>query len=178
MITLVTGGARSGKSSFAESLYRDRVDVVYIATSIVDDEEMASRVKHHRNSRPSVWRTFEAYANLDDSIGDEEHYLLDCLTVMTSNTMYDLSKDYERIPDEVQLAIEDRVVSEMEKLIDCVKKSGKNLVIVTNEVGSSIVPLDHISRVYRDIVGRVNQRVAKLCDSAYLVVCGMEVKLK
>ncbi|NLY20308.1 MAG: bifunctional adenosylcobinamide kinase/adenosylcobinamide-phosphate guanylyltransferase [Tissierellia bacterium] len=178
MITLVTGGARSGKSNFAESLLENRDDVVYIATSIVADKEMEERVKHHKDNRPSIWRTFEGYTDLDSAVGSEEYYLLECLTVMTSNIMYDYSKDYERIPDEIQKQIEDVTVSEIKKLLDRIKSEGKQLIIVTNEVGSSIVPLDHISRVYRDVVGRVNQRVAALSDSAYLVVCGLEVKLK
>ena len=178
MITLVTGGARSGKSNFAESLLENREDVVYIATSVVEDKETEERVKHHKESRPSIWRTFEGYTDLDRAVESEEYYLLECLTVMTSNIMYDYSKDYERIPDEIQKQIEDKTVNEITKLIDKIKSEGKQLIIVTNEVGSSIVPLDHVSRVYRDVVGRVNQRVAAISDNAYLVVCGLEVKLK
>jgi adenosylcobinamide kinase/adenosylcobinamide-phosphate guanylyltransferase len=106
MIILVTGGARSGKSSFAESFYKDKSDVVYIATSRIEDDEMKQRVEHHRSSRPANWRTFEGTYNLEDAIGDEKRYLLDCITVLTSNIMFDLAKDAERIGEELQKEIE------------------------------------------------------------------------
>lgn len=178
MITIVTGGARSGKSSFAEDIYKDSLDVCYIATSIVSDDEMADRVKKHRQTRPSQWRTFEGFRNLKGALAGEENYLLDCLTVMTSNIMFDISKDEEKISPDMQDQIEDEIYSEIEELIIEVRKRNYNLVLVTNEVGSSIVPEHHISRVFRDIQGRVNQRVASLCDQAYLVALGYGVKLK
>ncbi len=102
MITLVTGGARSGKSTFAENIYKDKEDVVYIATSKIWDEEMKERVELHRKSRPSVWRTFEGNYNLKKAIDHEKYYLLDCITVMTSNIMFDISKDKEYIDYQLQ----------------------------------------------------------------------------
>lgn len=178
MITLVTGGARSGKSTFAESLYEDSLDVVYIATSKIYDEEMDERVRLHRLSRPSEWRTFEGNYNLYHSIGNEKNYLLDCITVLTSNIMFDISKDTEYIDYEMQKNIEDTVFNEMKLLIDKINEHGHNLVMVTNEVGDSIVPEHHISRVFRDIQGRINQRLAKLSNEVYLVCCGIPVKIK
>lgn len=178
MITIVTGGARSGKSSFAESLYQGIEDVVYIATAIVSDKEMEDRVKMHQTSRPSVWRTFEAYRDIYKSIGDEDNYLLDCITVMASNIMFEMTGDMERVDLETQEKVEEEIFMEIERLIEVAREENKNLVLVTNEVGYSIVPEYHISRVFRDIQGRINQRVASICDSAYLVVMGLPVKLK
>lgn len=178
MITLVTGGARSGKSTFAENLYKDSLDVVYIATSKIYDEEMKDRVKLHRESRPSIWRTYEGNYNLVNSLGDEKNYLLDCITVLTSNIMFDLSEGVEHIDYELQRTIEDTVFKEVEVLINSINKKEYNLVMVTNEVGDSIVPEHHISRVFRDIQGRINQRLAKISDSVYLVCCGIPVKIK
>lgn len=178
MIRIVTGGARSGKSTFAEDFYKYTLDVCYIATSIVRDEEMQDRVKMHREMRPSQWRTFEGYVDLDKAVDKELNYILDCLTVMTSNIMFERTKGMERISKEVQREIEDRVVFEIEKLIEKVREKNLKLVIVTNEVGYSIVPEHHISRVFRDIQGRVNQRVASMCDEAYLVALGCPVRLK
>ena len=178
MIYLVTGGARSGKSTFAESLYKDTLDVVYIATSKVYDREMEERVKLHRLNRPSQWRTYEGNCNLCSSLDNEKNYLLDCITVLTSNIMFDLSKDAEYIDPSLQQKIEDTVYDEVKNLIDAVNQRKYNLVMVTNEVGNSIVPEHHISRVFRDIQGRINQRLAKLSDEVYLVCCGIPVKIK
>lgn len=100
------------------------------------------------------------------------------MTVMASNIMFDISKDEEHFTRELIKKIEDAIYFEMKKLIDKIKSEGKNLVIVTNEVGSSIVPENKIARNYRDIIGRTNRRVAELSDEAYLIVMGYEVKLK
>lgn len=109
MITLVTGGARSGKSRFAESLYKNDKDVVYIATAKLTDSEMKERIEHHQNSRPKYWRTYEANYNLSHGIASERNYLLDCITLLTSNIMYDISKDKEVIDIKMQKIIEDKV---------------------------------------------------------------------
>lgn len=178
MIYLVTGGARSGKSAFAEGLYGDKMDVVYIATSMVLDREMENRVRLHRKARPDEWRTFEGNYNLHEAIGEEKNYLLDCITALTSNIMYDMSQYKDYIDIELQRAIEDRVIFELENLIEHIKAKDYNLVLVTNELGDSIVPEDHISRVFRDAQGRINQKIASIADEAYLVCCGMPVKLK
>lgn len=178
MITLVTGGARSGKSSFAEGLYKDREDVVYIGTSIVEDKEMEDRVKLHRESRPQIWRTFEGYKDLKKSVGEENNYILDCITVLTSNLMFEMTKGVEIINSELQNSVEERIIEELKFLIDEIDKKNYNLVLVTNEVGDSIVPEHHVSRVFRDIQGRVNQRIAALADTVYLVCCGIPVKIK
>lgn len=178
MICLITGGARSGKSSFAESLYKDKKNVVYIATSKIYDKEMEERVKLHKKSRPSEWRTYEGNYKLSGAIGEEKNYLLDCITVLTSNIMFYISKDVEYIDYYLQKEIEDQVVLELENLINEIKDKDYNLILVTNEVGDSIVPQHHISRVFRDIQGRVNQRIALLSDTVYLVCCGIPVKIK
>lgn len=178
MITLVTGGARSGKSRFAENLYKDGKDVVYIATSKITDAEMRERVKLHQESRPSEWRTYEGNYDLQNSIGKEVNYLLDCITVLTSNIMFDISKDVEYIDYDMQRRIEDTVIREIQNLINGIRLKDYNLVLVTNEVGDSIVPEHHISRVFRDVQGRINQRIASLADEVYLVCCGIPVKIK
>jgi adenosylcobinamide kinase / adenosylcobinamide-phosphate guanylyltransferase len=177
-IILVTGGARSGKSIFAESLYKDILDVVYIATSKVCDDEMRDRVMLHKAMRPSEWKTFEGSYDLYRAVGNEKNYLLDCLTVLTSNIMFDLTISYEKIPLEVQREVENRVGTEIKLLVDKVREREANIVIVTNEVGYSIVPENHIARVYRDIIGKVNQRVAAICDEVYIVVCGIPLRMK
>jgi adenosylcobinamide kinase/adenosylcobinamide-phosphate guanylyltransferase len=177
-IVLVTGGARSGKSTFAESIYRGEEDVVYIATSRICDDEMRDRVYLHRMQRPNKWKTFEGNYNLYKAVTSSKNYLLDCITILTSNIMFDTTGECEKISLEKQKEVEDNVVREIEELIKEVKAIDGNLVIVTNEVGYSIVPENHVARVYRDIVGRVNQRIASLCSEVYLVACGIPLRLK
>ncbi|WP_054252618.1 bifunctional adenosylcobinamide kinase/adenosylcobinamide-phosphate guanylyltransferase [Neofamilia massiliensis] len=178
MIRLVTGGQRSGKSSFAEGLLKDKENVAYIATANVDGEEMEERVKRHKETRPETWSTYECYKDFLSHIGDEDYLLLECLGTMTSNIMYEKTKDLERIAPELAKEIEDEVYKNVKELITYVRGRDKDLTIITNEVGLSLTPMDHISRVYTDCLGRISQRVAKLCDEVYLVVCGIEMKLK
>ena len=177
-IIFVTGGARSGKSSFAESIFKGEKEVVYIATSRIYDEEMQDRVAMHRQSRPQTWTTFEGCYKIADAVCDAKNYLLDCVTVLCSNIMFDITKDTDKISIEMQREVENVVMGEIQTLIDKVKKMGGNLVMVTNEVGCAIVPESHVGRVYRDIIGRVNQRTAALCDEVYFVVCGISQKIK
>lgn len=178
MIRLITGGARSGKSSFAESLFEDKKDVVYIATSIITDVEMEERVKLHRQSRPEYWRTYEAGTLLTPSIGEEENYLLDCITTYISNIMFEMTENMDYIGYEMQGKIENRVYSELASLIKEINEKDYNLNLVTNELGNSIVPSNHLARVFRDIQGRINQKIAALSDEVYLVACGIPVKIK
>jgi adenosylcobinamide kinase/adenosylcobinamide-phosphate guanylyltransferase len=177
-IILVTGGARSGKSQYAESFYAPEEDVVYIATSKIFDEEMRERVRLHQLSRPATWITFEGSYKLYKAMSETRHYLLDCISGLTSNIMFDLTSTYEKIPMDIQHQVERTVVNEIETLIKKIEKLDGTLVLVTNEVGSAIVPENHVARVYRDILGKVNQRVASLCHEVYLVVCGIPLKLK
>lgn len=178
MITLITGGARSGKSKFAEDLYLGKKDVVYIATSRIQDNEMEERVNLHKKSRDSDWRTFEGNYNLHKAVGEEKCYLLDCVTVLSSNIMFDITKDEEYIDFDLQKKVEDRVIEEIKKLIKEIKKHQGELILVTNELGYSIVPENHLSRVFRDIQGRINQKLGSLSDRVYLVCCGIPVKIK
>lgn len=178
MITLITGGARSGKSTYGESLYKNLTDVAYIATAKIYDKEMEERIKLHRNSRPGEWRTFEGNYNLVQAIGNEKNYLLDCITVLSSNILFDLSKDREYIDYILQEQVESTIINELMNLIDEINNKGYNLILITNEVGNSIVPEHHLSRVFRDIQGRINQRIAMISDRVYLVCCGIPVKIK
>ncbi|QCX32652.1 bifunctional adenosylcobinamide kinase/adenosylcobinamide-phosphate guanylyltransferase [Caloramator sp. E03] len=177
-IILVTGGARSGKSSFAESIYKNEKDVVYIATSRITDDEMRDRINIHRINRPLIWRTFEGTYNLFEAVKESKNYLIDCITILASNIMFDMSKDEEKISIELQREIEDKVFNEINMVIEKVKELDGNLIMVTNEVGDSIVPENHVARVYRDIIGRVNQRVAAVCNEVYIVTCGIPLRLK
>lgn len=177
MISIVTGGARSGKSEFAESLIKG--DAIYIATAENFDDEMDLRIKKHvkRREESSInWQTVECLKKFDGLSGDEKYVLFDSLGVFISNIMF--SKTADDLSDE---SIEETILEvrkELEHLFDWARENDKELVIVTDEVGMSIIPESKVARVYRDLIGTINKEVAAKCDRAYLVCMGIEVRLK
>ncbi|KUO75875.1 MAG: adenosylcobinamide kinase/adenosylcobinamide phosphate guanyltransferase [Clostridia bacterium BRH_c25] len=181
---LITGGARSGKSSYAERLARELEGrILYIATSIPFDEEMKSRVKKHRESRPSQWDTYEGYRSLGSVISEKgseyKGILLDCVTVMVTNLLLEYPGiDYDNACYEDFTEAENGITKEIEKLLESVSRSEATVIMVTNELGSGIVPESLLGRVFRDIAGRVNQYIAKQCDEVFITVCGLPLKLK
>lgn len=177
MISIVTGGARSGKSEFAESLIKG--DAIYIATAENFDDEMDLRIKKHvkrRDESGIKWRTIECLKNFDGLSGEEKYVLFDSLGVFVSNIMF--SKTADDLSDK---SIEETILvvrKELEKLLDWARENDKELVIVTDEVGMSIIPESKVARVYRDLIGTINKEVAAKCDRAYFVCMGLEVRLK
>lgn len=183
-IILVTGGARSGKSSYAESILKKvEGEILYIATSIPFDDEMKERVKKHRQRRPANWHTYEGYKNLIKVFQEKDiNYggiLLDCVTIMVTNLMFDEgAEDIEKLSEEALNEVEAKILFEMGQFLDGAEKTNAEVVMVTNEVGDGIVPENRLARIFRDIAGRVNQYIASRCDEVYLVVCGIPVKIK
>lgn len=182
-IILVTGGARSGKSSFAESLCKDRNNkTAYIATSIPFDDEMKDRVKKHRNSRPSEWSTYEIYKNIHSKIkeisNEHETVILDCVTLLVNNLMFNSDIDVDNASTDEIYALELYIKNQVIKLLEEIRKTNLYFVIVTNELGMGIVPGNKLSRIYCDIVGRINQLIASECDEVHFVVSGIPMKIK
>lgn len=203
-IILVTGGARSGKSTFAEKLAGSTGDkVLYIATSIPFDDEMKDRVKRHRERRPANWSTFEGYKNLKQvfHLKDQsfEVILLDCVTIMITNLLFELAGfhdsaqgefNIDELRDEAIESIEKEILKEVKEFIDEAKlklkdetkseneEKSKDVILVTNEVGFGIVPDNKLGRIFRDIAGRINQYIASRAEEVYLVVCGLPLKIK
>lgn len=182
-LILVTGGARSGKSTFAEEKAKEFGDkVLYVATSKAIDDEMEQRIAKHRAQRPSEWDTLEEYKNFDTSlvniIEDKDAVLLDCITIMISNLMLDECFDWENLTrarvDEIESVIEHQI----EKLISISKMTQIPFILVTNEVGLGVVPPSAMGRDFRDIAGRMNQLLAKVSDEVYFCVSGIPMKIK
>lgn len=176
-IVLVTGGARSGKSSFAENYAAaSGKSVAYIATAQIYDNEMKHRVKLHRDRRPSSWLTWETPYAADEAIGDAAAQagiiLFDCLTLYTSNLML-----APKAPQQVELRFS-YVMEQVDKLIKVAQAVPATVIIVTNEVGLGIVPDNAMAREYRDLAGIANQRVAAVADEVYLTISGLAVELK
>lgn len=182
-LIMVTGGARSGKSSFAEKMVKEiGNNVIYIATAIPFDDEMKDRIEKHRAQRPAEWETIEAYKDLDIHLSGKlsgmDSVLLDCITVMVSNLMLEKSYDWEGISPEEVNAAEEVVKVQIQKLIDTAIKSPVPFVVVTNELGMGLVPPYELGRAMRDIAGRANQNLAQAASEVYLCVSGIPVKIK
>lgn len=182
-IILVTGGARSGKSSFAERLCKDQNNkTAYIATSTAFDEGMKDRIKKHRAQRPSEWMTYESYKNIDEVIdnisGKHQTVILDCITLMVNNLMFEKELDYDTISHEEIDRLEKSIKDEVERFIEAVKTTDLYVVVVTNEIGLAPVANNRLTRIYTDIIGRINQFIAMNSEEVYFVVSGIPMKIK
>lgn len=182
-LILITGGARSGKSTFAEKMAASISDkVLYIATAIAFDAEMQERIEKHKKSRPQSWHTHEGYRDLDKVIKAASTYkviLLDCVTVMLTNLLWEYpGMDFETPSQELINKAEEYVRSEFDKLLKASQDYEGSLIMVTNELGCGIVPETPIARSFRDIAGRINQQIAAHCHEVYLTVCGIPVQIK
>jgi adenosylcobinamide kinase / adenosylcobinamide-phosphate guanylyltransferase len=227
-VTLILGGARSGKSALAEKLAAarkgDAGKVLYVATLQPLDSEMRDRIKQHKASRPTTWRTLETPYNLADDLTNgwqgEQIILLDCLTLWTSNLLLresELDRNFieenamygeiyddqppqletdreENITSDLQMTappppprpvappdytgLEKRITTDLERVVSFVRSQNCGLLLVSNEVGMGLVPPYPLGRVYRDILGRANQRLAALADEVFIVFAGIPVELK
>ena len=165
-LMLVLGGARSGKSRFAESAIERAGSGLYLATATIGDAEMAARIKLHRERRGPRWTTIEEPLELAATIATEARpdrpILVDCLTLWLSNVML-AERDAE---------------AEIERLLATHARAGGPLVLVANEVGLGIVPDNALARAFRDHAGRLNQRVAALADRVVFLAAGLPMVLK
>lgn len=168
-VTLITGGSRSGKTAFALKLAMPHKKRIYLATAEPFDEEMKDRIRRHREERANRFDTLEEPLDLSGAMKripkETDVVLIDCLTVWLGNLMH---KNGEQ-PDPYD---------EVKEFIDAIKEPPCHLIIVTNEVGSGIIPHDTTTRTYRDHAGWLNQDVAAVADQVSLVACGLPLALK
>jgi len=173
-IILLLGGARSGKSRYAQQLAGELGGkVLFIATGEALDEEMQARIAEHRKNRPKSWRTLEIPADIgrgiEKGIGDAEVVLIDCLTLLVSNLLHG-EPDYPEA--------EKRMLSEINELIAAMDKLDASFIIVSNEVGMGLVPETKLGRIYRDMLGKSNQLLASHATEVYLMVACLPVQVK
>lgn len=164
-LTLVLGGARSGKSQHAEGLLRQTSPPwIYLATAEPGDEEMRQRIAHHRQQRGGQWHTHEVPLELAVAIGElsGEAALIDCLTLWLSNVLL-TGRD---------------IGAETDRLVAALETAPVPIVAVSNEVGLGIVPDTELGRVFRDAQGRLNQRVAAIADRVILMAAGIPMVIK
>jgi len=176
-ITLITGGARSGKSRLAIEMTRKAVGpVLFVATAGAGDEEMEQRIEAHRQARPADWKTLEFTSHIGRkitrNIGRARTVIIDCITLLVSN----IFQQYDGTENSIK--IEKAVVAEIKELIKCMENSSARFIIVTNEVGLGIVPADKVSRLYRDLLGKANQMLAETADEVIFMAAGLPLYLK
>lgn len=169
MITLVLGGARSGKSRIAQELASaSLLPVVYIATATALDEEMAMRIEHHQHNRPSDWRLRECPLDLAAALQEEtqqpQTILVDCLTLWLNNQLFtNPEQDFSAL---------------FNKLVNSFNANNANVIFVANEVGLGIIPLGEVSRKFVDEAGRLNQQLAQIADKVFFIAAGLPLVLK
>lgn len=176
-LILITGGARSGKSRFAAELAAGFAgdDVTYIATLVsrTDDLEMQSRIARHQKERNPRWLTVEAPAQLEAAIraAKTQVVLLDCLTGFVSNQLLAAGEQ----PNDTEI---ERAIEGVAQVTAAACQVAATVIMVTNEVGASVVPDNYLARVFRDAAGIANQHVAAAADEVWLCVSGMPLRLK
>jgi adenosylcobinamide kinase/adenosylcobinamide-phosphate guanylyltransferase len=169
-IYFITGGARSGKSAFAEKMATDLAGSrAYLATAQALDPEMAAKIEKHRKDRDATWDTYEeplAVAELLNKLSSRyQVVLVDCLTLWLSNVMAHAAGD-------------DTVAAQSHELVAAVRNFGGSCIVVSNEVGLGIVPDNPLARKFRDFAGALNQKMAQAADEAYFMAAGIPVKIK
>ncbi len=176
-LIFLLGGARSGKSHYAETWAKEHGNqVLYVATAEAFDDDMKERVAHHQNDRPIHWQTLEAPRNTYQHIADfpkrYDTVLLDCVTFLTTNVLLELSESA------TQTEANTLILTQIDKLLDVYESSDATWLIVSNEVGMGVVPPTKLGRFFRDMLGRANQRIAQRADEVLLLVAGLPWKLK
>lgn len=164
---LVLGGARSGKSGYAEQMAKDSgLQVVYVATAQAYDDEMVKRIQQHQADRPEHWQSIEEPLLLPkivlENSTEENVILVDCLTLWMMN----LLQEKLDIPQQVDL------------LLDALKKVSGRVILVSNEISMGVVPMGELSRAYVDELGRLHQRIAQQADHVTLMVAGLPLAVK
>lgn len=166
-ITLVTGGQRSGKSSFAERLALSlSANPIYIATSRVWDEEYRQRIKRHQLARGSEWINIEEERKISQHDVTNKVVLVDCVTLWATNYFFDLESDIEQ------------ALAELKQEFDLFTQQNAQFIFVTNEIGLGGTPENSLQRKFTDLLGWLNQYIAEQADEVYFSISGIPMKIK
>jgi adenosylcobinamide kinase/adenosylcobinamide-phosphate guanylyltransferase len=177
-LIFILGGARSGKSTYAQKLAeRSGRPVAFIATAQAGDEEMSARITKHRADRPAEWTTLEIQRDIAAYLrahpAQAGLYLLDCMTLLVSNILFQYTEG--ETSDEQKAT--DTVKEEVEGLLAYIRAQKADWIIVSNEVGLGLVPPYPLGRIYRDLLGMANQRLAAVADEVYMLMAGIPVPI-
>jgi adenosylcobinamide kinase/adenosylcobinamide-phosphate guanylyltransferase len=176
-LIVVLGGARAGKSRFALRLAAEReaqgrTPVCFLATAEALDDEMQARIERHRAERPPDWLCVEEPIHIDNALErttGASTVILDCLTLWVSNCLMSIDD---------QAACSEFISEKVERFLAIHQSSGQTIICVSNEVGLGLVPDTSVGRIYRDLLGNVNQRLAQAATDVYLVVAGLPIRIK
>ncbi|NLK63870.1 MAG: bifunctional adenosylcobinamide kinase/adenosylcobinamide-phosphate guanylyltransferase [Tissierellia bacterium] len=183
-LIFVVGGARSGKSTFAELKAKEYSEnVLYIATAVITDQAMADRVKKHREQRPESWHTLEMHSDFETLIIKDEFMksdvvLLDCVTTMIANFMVESKLNFDTCSLEDVNKLENKISQEVFSLINICNENNKKLIMVSNETGMGLVPPYYMGNYFRDISGRLNNKIGVESEHMYFIFSGIPIKLK
>lgn len=178
---LIIGGARSGKSRFAQELALKLGEpVLFVATAVAGDDEMQHRIEEHRRERSATWTTLEITTHvgsqIDRQIGRSRVVIVDCITLLANNIF---NQYIDQTSEQIDASlIEQKLIAEIDELIDCINHTDASFIMVTNEVGTGLVPANKVGRLYRDLLGLANQRLAARAEEVYLMVAGLPVLIK
>ena len=176
-ITLLLGGARSGKSSHAQMLAEGSgKSVTYLATAQALEDEMSSRIQKHQSERPAHWQTLEIPLDIASHVSEikSDLVILDCMTLLTTNLLMKFEKN--ELVDEAPFT--EAVYKEVADLLAAIRVSKKDWLIISNEIGLGLVPPYQMGRVYRDLLGWANQRLAREADRVIFLVAGIPMVVK
>ena len=171
-LTLIIGGARSGKSAFAEKLAAQYDRVLFVATAEALDDEMRQRIENHKRNRPDTWHTLEEPREVATALASTPPHdvlLLDCLTLWVSNLLLDMAESTDA---------EQHIGAATERLLAVYETTDAEWVVVTNEVGEGVVPPTVLGRAFQDALGRVNQLFAARADRVYQMTAGLALDIK
>lgn len=175
-LTLVLGGARSGKSAYAQSVIeKSHQPVLFVATATAGDKEMADRIAAHRANRPSSWKTIEAPLHVGEAIQNAEvtpWVLIDCITLLVSNILLSCPEPFDEV------LFKEKMDQEIEAILCAYQHHPGEWYIVSNEVGLGLVPPYELGRYYRDGLGRANQALARAADQVLFMVAGIPTIIK
>ena len=193
-LIFVTGGAKSGKSKFAEEmllkLNNGKQKNIYLATSLIFDEEMKEKIRLHKKRRKNDWFTVETYKNFENELNNffenndktKNNMLVDCLTNMITNIIFEERDiDWDNFDKNLYVQIVEKLNKNVENLVNellKVSQNFENVIIVSNELGMGLIPSYPLGRYFREIAGKMNQIVAEKADEVYFVVSGIPMKIK
>jgi len=178
-LTFILGGARSGKSSYAQTLAEDSGKrVTFIATAQALDDEMSARIKKHQQERRTDWNTLEIPAGIAAYLHAQptaaELYLLDCITLLVTNLVMQCTRADTTDENQSILAVE----NEINALLDHIRKEPQDWIVISNEVGQGLVPPYPMGRVFRDLLGSTNQKIASAADEVFWMLAGIPVPIQ
>ena len=174
-------GTLLGQNLFEKAKEYGKRSVLYLATAIPIDDDMKERIRMHQERRDPEWGTYEGYRDLGEVVKNTEKntILLDCVTVMITNILFEEEeRDFDKISASEVEKLESEVIKELTNLVKAIRDEDKTLIIVSNEVGMSIVPSYRLGRIFSDISGKANQVLASLSDEVYVAISGLPLRLK